>query len=154
MSGDPVDLEAVVRKLHSDVAEILGVVMPMMRDVALFGQKADRTGAAIGRLEDGQKSLRAELLAELSETSVAVGRLDEGQTKLRVDLMERMDRLQHRLDSLNEHLTMGLGHSDRVEQKSDGVAEQNRLLAEQMKTMHTLLRRLEGRVNNIEDRLK
>ncbi len=81
-----------------------------------------------------------------------LARLEAGQTALRVDLMERMDRLQHRMDSLDEHLTMGLGHSDRVERKSDGVAEQNRLLAEQMTTMHRLLRRLEGRINGLEER--
>jgi len=37
--------------------------------------------------------------------------LEFGQAKLRTDLMARMDRLQHRMDSLDEHMTVGLGHS-------------------------------------------
>jgi hypothetical protein len=83
-------------------------------------------------------ALRTDFLGELGTT--------------RADIMGKIEGLQNRLDGLDDHLTMGLGNSDRVERKSDGVVEQNRLLAEQMSTMHKLLRRLVGRINDLEDR--
>jgi hypothetical protein len=72
---------------------------------------------------------------------------------LRVELMPRMDRLQHRMDSLDEHMTLGLGHSDRVERRAQAVVEDNRLIGEQMTALTKLLRRLDGRINGLEDRL-
>jgi hypothetical protein len=81
-------------------------------------------------------ALRSDFLGELGQT--------------RADIMGKIEDLQHRLDGLDDHLTMGLGHSDRVERKSEGVAEQNRLLGEQMTTMHKIIRRLEGRINDLD----
>ena len=66
--------------------------------------------------------------------------------------MARIDRLQHRMDNLDEHLTMGLGHSDRVEQRTKAVAEDNRLLGEQVMTLTKILRQLEARIRGLEDR--
>jgi predicted nuclease with TOPRIM domain len=101
--------------------------------------------AALARLESGQATLQADL------KSVRIDFLAElGQT--RADIMGKIEDLQHRLAGLDDHLTMGLGNSDRVERQSDGVAEQNRLLGEQMTTMHKIIRRLEGRINDLEDR--
>ena len=97
-----------------------------------------RLEAGQGRLEVDMKSMRSDFLHELGNT--------------RADVMDRMDRLQHRLDGLDEHLTMGLGNADRVERQADGVAEQNRILREQMTSMMKLLRMLEGRINNLEER--
>jgi hypothetical protein len=57
----------------------------------------------------------------------ALARLEAGQTALRVDFMARMDRLQARVDSLDDHLTLVLGHSDRVERRAQAVSEDNRL---------------------------
>jgi hypothetical protein len=48
----------------------------------------------------------------------------------RTELMARMDRLQTRMDSINEHLLLGLGHTDRVERKLTAVSDDNRLLSE------------------------
>jgi hypothetical protein len=90
--------------------------------------------AALDRLEQGQTQLR------------------QGQTLLRVDLMARMDRLQHRMDSFDEHLTVGLGHSDRVEKRVQAVAEDNRLLGEQLMSVTKILRQMEGRINDLEGR--
>ncbi len=92
------------------------------------------------------------ILAALARLEAGQGRLEAEQTRLRVDLMDRMDRLQHRMQELDDHLTLGLGNADRVERKADGVVEQNRLLAEQMTTMHKIIRRLEGRINDLEER--
>ena len=82
----------------------------------------------------------------------ALARLETGQTQLRIDLMARMDRLQDKLGVLDEHLTMGLGNADRVEEKSDGVVKQNRILSQQMLSVQKLLRMLEARVNALEER--
>ena len=81
----------------------------------------------------------------------ALARLEQGQNRLRTDLMARMDRLQHRMDSLDEHMTMGLGHSDRVERRVQSVSEDNRLLGEQMMSLTKIVRSLEGRINGLEE---
>jgi len=81
-----------------------------------------------------------------------VGGIEAEQTRLRVDLMARMDRLQTRLDGLDEHLTLGLGHSDRVDHRAQGIAEENRIIGEQLISMQKLLKRLEGRINDLEER--
>lgn len=91
-------------------------------------------------------------MSESNPVLAALARLEAGQTALRVDLMARMDRLQARMDSLDEHLTMGLGHADRVERRAQSVAEDNRLLGEQLMSLEKLLRQLEGRVNGLEER--
>jgi hypothetical protein len=39
-----------------------------------------------------------------------------------------------------------------VERRAQAAAEDNRLLGEQMMTMTKLVRRLEGRINDLEDR--
>lgn len=92
------------------------------------------------------------IMAALARLEAGIARLDAGQTTLRVDLMACMDRLQGRLDGIDQHLTLGLGHSDAVERKSDGVVEQNRILREQMTSLHKLLRTLEARINTLEER--
>lgn len=83
---------------------------------------------------------------QIAAVLASLERLEFGQAKLRTDLMARMDRLQHRMDSLDEHMTVGLGHSDRVEQRSHGIAEDNRLLGEQLRSMTKILRQLESRI--------
>lgn len=72
--------------------------------------------------------------------------------RLRADLMARMDRLQHRLDNLNELNTMSLGHTDRIERQARGVSEDNRLLAEQVRSLTKLVQGLEGRLAQLEDK--
>lgn len=94
-------------------------------------QPEDRILAAIA-------SLRNDLRAEI--------------TTLRVDLMERMDRLQARMGSLDEQMTMGFGDDDRAERRTQAVAEDNRLLGEQMRSMLKIVRGLEGRINALEER--
>jgi len=89
---------------------------------------------------------------ETDRILAALERLEAGQTSLRTDLMGRMDRLQHRMDSLDDHLTMGLGHSDRVEKRAQAVSEDNRLIGEQLMSLTKLLRQMEGRINGLEDR--
>jgi len=89
---------------------------------------------------------------QMAAVLAVLERLEAGQAKLRTDLMARMDRLQHRMDSLDEHMTVGLGHSDRVEQRSHGVAEDNRLLGEQLRSITKILRQLEGRIRLLEDK--
>jgi hypothetical protein len=120
----------------------LGVDLPLLNGWSGKAYATDMSDdpilAALARLEAGQTTLRTDFLDELGRT--------------RADLMDRMDRLQHRLDGLDERLTTGLGNSDRVERKADGVVEQNRLLAEQMTTMHKLLRKLEARIAALEER--
>jgi predicted nuclease with TOPRIM domain len=93
----------------------------------------------------------AAVLAALADIRAQMATRDD-VTHLRTDLMERMNRLQHRMDSLDEHMTMGLGHSDRVEKRAQAVAEDNRLLGEQMMSLTKLLRQLEGRINGLEDK--
>jgi hypothetical protein len=78
-------------------------------------------------------------------------RLEQGQDRIRVDLMERMDRLQHRMDNLDEHLTLGLGHSDTVEVRVQSAMEGNRLLGEQIRSLTKIVRMLEGRLNALEE---
>jgi hypothetical protein len=93
---------------------------------------------------------------ERLEAQVAQTATRDDVAKLRADLMARMDRLQSRMDSLDEHLTMGLGHTDQVDQRSrvatQAVLEDNRLLGEQVTSLHKLIRMLEARVNQLEDR--
>ena len=101
----------------------------------------DKIIAALEQLTQGQERLLDHLI-----------RLEDGQAKMRAELMARMDRMQHRMDSLDEHLTMGLGHSDRVEVQSRAVADENRLISEQIRSLTKLLRQLEGRVNGLEER--
>ncbi len=79
-------------------------------------------------------------------------RLEAGQERLRTDLMERMDRLRHCMDSLGEYLIVGLGHSDRVINRSQAIAEDNRLLGEQLRSITKIVRQLEGRIRSLEDR--
>ena len=71
--------------------------------------------------------------------------LETSVTVMRGDMMARMDRLQSRLASLDEHLTMGLGHSDQVVQS-------NRLLGERINSLTKLVRLLEGRIDQLEER--
>jgi len=92
------------------------------------------------------------ILSALVRLESGLGRLETEQTRIRVDLMARIDRIQSRLDSLDEHLTLGLGHADRVERRAQSVAEDNRLLGEQIMTLTKLLRQLEGRINSLEER--
>jgi hypothetical protein len=87
------------------------------------------------------------LEAQLAQTAT---RDDVG--KLRTDLMACMDRLQSRMDSLDEHLTASLGHSDDIEIQSRAVSQSNRILSEQVRSMQKLLRMLENRVAQIEDK--
>lgn len=72
------------------------------------------------------------------------------EARLMARMNDNHENLLKRMDNLDEHMTLGLGHADRVERQSNGVAEQNRLLGEQMTTMHKLLRQLEGRINDLE----
>jgi hypothetical protein len=90
------------------------------------------------------------ILAALARLETGQGRLETEQTRLRVELMERMDRLQSRLDVMDEHLTMGLGFTDRVDRRSAAQSEDNRLLGELLMSLTRLVRRLEGRVNGLE----
>jgi chromosome segregation ATPase len=87
-----------------------------------------------------------------SRILAAIERLEQGQDRMRVDLMARMDRLQHRMDQLDEHLTMGLGHADAAEKRAQSVTEDNRILREQLMSLTKLLRMLEARVNDLEAR--
>jgi hypothetical protein len=73
--------------------------------------------------------------------------------KLGFDLMGRMDRLQEQMTGFDQHLTMGLGHTDEVETQFRALADSSRLQGDQLRTLHKLLRLLEGRVNGLEDRL-
>jgi hypothetical protein len=77
-------------------------------------------------------------------------KVDRELESLRTDLTARMDRLQTRMDSLDEHLTIGLGHSDRAEKRAQAVSEDNRLLGEQLMSLTKLLRQLEGRISGLE----
>jgi hypothetical protein len=107
MSGNPVDLEAVVRKLHSDVEQILGVVKPLMQDVALRGLQADRVEESLTRLEAEQRSTRVDFMDELGKT--------------RSDLMERMNRLQNRPGDIDER-----GWGTRIASKANRTALRNK----------------------------
>jgi amino acid transporter len=71
-------------------------------------------------------------------------RLEQGQSQLRTDLMARISRVQSQMDSIDERLTMGLGHADQVDQQSraatQAVPEDNRLLGERVTSLHKLIR--------------
>jgi hypothetical protein len=112
----------------------------------------DRILAAIEKLRvdvtDDISKFRADVTGGISEFRADV---TGDISKFRADLMERMDRLQTRMDSMDDHLTMGLGNSDRVERQANGVADQNRIIGEQLNTLHKLVRRLEGRINGLEE---
>lgn len=95
--------------------------------------------AALARLETGQASLRAEVKDVRTDFLAELG-------KTRADLMARMDRLQARLDGVDEHLTMGLGYMDRVDRRSSALTEDNRLLGELLISLTGIVRRLERRV--------
>ena len=82
----------------------------------------------------------------------ALAALQEGQNKLRIDLMARMDRHQARLDNVDDHLTMGLGYADRVDRRASAVSEDNRILGELLVTLTQVVRRLEARVNQLEEK--
>ena len=116
----------------------------------------------VGGLESGQGALMTRMggietrmggiETRVGGIETRVGGIEAEQTRLRVDLMARMDRLQTRLDGLDEHLTLGLGHSDRVDHRAQGIAEENRIIGEQLISMQKLLKRLEGRINDLEER--
>ncbi len=78
--------------------------------------------------------------------------LEAGQTRLRVDLMERMDRLQARMDNLDEHLTMGLGHADDAVTLARSAIGSSLTHGEQIRSLEKLLLKLEARVNQLEDK--
>jgi hypothetical protein len=69
----------------------------------------------------------------------------------RTELMARMDRLQTRMDSINEQLLLGLGHTDRVERKLTAVSDDNRLLSEMSLVLERMVLRLDGRVARPEE---
>src|SRR4051794_1064111 len=89
----------------------------------------DSTGRILAALE--------RLEAQLAQTATR-----DDVTKLRTDLMARIDRLQNRMDNFDEHLTMGLGHADRVERKSAAISEDNRLLGELLMSLTRIVRQL------------
>jgi hypothetical protein len=102
----------------------------------------------LARLESGLTRVQAGLTGvEANQASM--------QTQLkgmRTELLERMDRLQGRLDNMDDHLTLAFGHTDRVEKKGQSVADDNRILGEMQMTLGRIVRRLEGRMNGMEER--
>ena len=78
--------------------------------------------------------------------------LQDGQNKLRTDLMARMDRHQARLDNIDDHLAMDLGYSDRVHRWASAGSEDSRILGKQLMTLTHVVRRLEARVNQLEEK--
>src|SRR3954468_14794233 len=79
-----------------------------------------RVQTSLNRLEDGLIKLEAS--QTLLHTRVRT---------LGVDLMARMDRLQNRMDLLDEHLTMGLGHAADAAWKLLNLKVETSLKAEQ-----------------------
>jgi chromosome segregation ATPase len=94
----------------------------------------------------------ARILAAIEGLGQRMERLDQRMDRLRADVMERLDRHQARLDSMDEHLTAALGYIDRVDHKTSSLAEDNRLLGEIQMSTTRLLRRLEGRIKDVEER--
>jgi len=73
-------------------------------------------------------------------------------TRMRTDLMARMDRLQARMDSLDEHLTLGLGHADDAMRQARSAADGSHIHAEQIRSLEKLVLKLEARVAQLEDK--
>ena len=95
------------------------------------------------------------ILAAIEQLRAEMATRDD-LTRMRTDLMARMDRLQSRMDNIDEHLTLGFGHTDQVDQRlraaTQAVLEDNRLLGERVTSLHKLIRMLEARVTQLEEK--
>ena len=60
------------------------------------------------------------------------------------------ERLQSRMDNLDQHLTIGLGHTDDALRQARSSAEGHRIHGEQLRILQNLVRKLEARVNQLE----
>ncbi len=63
-----------------------------------------------------------------------------------------LERLQSRMDSLDQHLTIGLSRTDDALRQIRSVSEDYRIHSEQLRTLQNLVRRLEARVSQLEDK--
>ena len=99
----------------------------------MAGNNTDRILAALATLQQGQEALRASL------------------DKTRADIMERLDRQQARLDNFDGFINLGLGAIDRVDKRTAAQTEDGRLLGQLLMELTHIVRRLEGRVNRLEE---
>jgi hypothetical protein len=67
-------------------------------------------------------------------------------------LMARMDGLQDAISQVKDEGNVNFAISERAERLARGSAEETRTLAEQMTVMERQIRRLNDRVDNIENR--
>ena len=74
---------------------------------------------------------------------------DDGMNRI----LAVLERLQSRMDSLDQHLTIGLGHTNDALRQIRSVSEDHRIHSEQLRSFQNLVRKLEARVSQLEDKL-
>jgi hypothetical protein len=96
--------------------------------------------AALARLEAG-----------LGNVTSRMDRLEDGQTQLRTDLMERIDRLQHTVDSVKDDIVVTYGANDRIERIAKSASDETRALGEVVRAMQRQIKRLQTDVDQLRD---
>jgi hypothetical protein len=81
----------------------------------------------------------------------ALARLEAGLTKLRTDLMERIDRLQHTVDSVKDDIVVTYGANDRTERIAKSASDETRALGEVVRAMQRQIKRLQTDVDQLRD---
>lgn len=118
-----------------------------------IGQLETRIGQ---QLETRIGQLRTDLMGEVASLTAAL------MTELagtRAGIMERIDRQQARLDSIEELLTMGLGHADdahtsaaAAQASATAASTGGRINSEQIAILRDLYRKLDARVRQLEEK--
>jgi methyl-accepting chemotaxis protein len=133
-------LGAEVGRVRSDLTEQIDRVR---------GELTEEIGRVRTDLTEEIGRVRSDLTEEIGR--VATG-LQESINTTKFTLMDRMDRLQDAISQVKDEGNVNFAISERVERLARGGLDETRSLAEQMTLMERQIRRLNDRVDNIENK--
>jgi hypothetical protein len=81
-----------------------------------------------------------------------LARLDAMEARLMTRINDGVNHLQTRMDGLDEHLTLGLGHGDDAMERAQSASNSSRIHGEQIRSLQKLVRSLEARIRQIEEK--
>lgn len=147
-------LEAGQTELRADIASLKAGQTELRADITRLEAGQTELRADITRLEAGQTALRADMTARMDrlEAALAQTRIDflEELGATRGVLIARLDRLQARIDQLQEECFVAFAQGETVRRISDNTRAESHDLAEQVSGLVRQVRMLPTRIDQIE----
>jgi len=147
MKADLATMKADMVTMKADLATMKADIVTMKADLATM--KAD-----VVTMKADMVTMKADILtmkADIVTMKKDIGNLGSELLSVRVDLMARMDRLQDKMSSFADDVTVNYGavsHTDRI---AKSASEETRLLSETVNAMQRQIRRIAAKVFGTDD---